>query len=76
MSVVYQINCVGGITRTKHAHAQSQVLGCEFRLYVRAALAWMEKNVHLEMRNKANRASETEEQRKTPKIQGMSSLAL
>ena len=28
MSVVCQINCVGGITWTKHAHAQSQVLGC------------------------------------------------
>ena len=28
MSVVSQINCVGGITWTKHAHAQSQVLGC------------------------------------------------
>ena len=41
MSVVCQINCVGGITRTKHAHAQSQGLDC-----------------------KANRASETEEQRK------------
>ena len=25
MSVVCQINCVGGITWTKHAHAQSQV---------------------------------------------------
>ena len=29
MFVVCQINCVGGITWTKHAHAQSQVLGCE-----------------------------------------------
>ena len=28
MSVVCQINCAGGITRTKHVHAQSQVLGC------------------------------------------------
>ena len=28
MSVVCQINCVGGITWTKHAHAQSQVFGC------------------------------------------------
>ena len=27
MSVVCQINCVGGITWNKHAHAQSQVLG-------------------------------------------------
>ena len=26
-SVVCQINCVGGITWTKHAHAQSQVWG-------------------------------------------------
>ena len=28
MSVICQINCVGGITLTKHTHAQSQVLGC------------------------------------------------
>ena len=28
MSVVCQINCVGGITWTKHTHAQSQVMGC------------------------------------------------
>ena len=28
MSVICQINCVGGITWTKHAHAQSQVFGC------------------------------------------------
>ena len=26
--LVCQINCVGGITWTKHAHAQIQVLGC------------------------------------------------
>ena len=28
MSVVCQINCVGGITWTKQAHAQCQVLVC------------------------------------------------
>ena len=56
MSVVCQINCVGGVTWTKHAHAQSQVLGTRVIhfLYARA-LAWTKKkpkkSVHLEMRN-------------------------
>ena len=62
MSVVCQINCVGGITWTKHAHAQSQPV---FRLYARAALAWTKKKHSLRNEKlKANRASETEEQRK------------
>ena len=51
MSVVCQINCVGGITWPNHAHAQSQfwevknrpvipVLFISTRLYARADLAW------------------------------------
>ena len=73
MSAVCQINRVGRITWTKHAHAQSQVLGCfktelwhprySFRLYARAALAWTKKKCSLRNEKlKANRASETEEQ--------------
>ena len=74
MSVICQINCVGGIKWIKHAHAQSQVFGwlkptCDTRVihfdYMLEALAWMKKKYSL--RNdklKANRASETEEQRK------------
>ena len=58
---VYRISkCVGGITQPKHAHAQSQFWefkidqwqSCySFRLYTRAALAWMKKKFHFEMRN-------------------------
>ena len=42
MSTICQINCVGGITWTKHAHAQSQVEQLQHGL---------KRNVHLEMRN-------------------------
>ena len=66
--------CVGGITWPKCAHAQSQVWAVKndlrhpcysFLLYTRAAIAWTKKKRSL--RNgklKANRPSETEEQRK------------
>ena len=67
--------CVGGITWPKHAHAQSQFGAVKtdlqhpcyysFRLYARAALAWTKKKRSLRNEKlKANRASETEEQRK------------
>ena len=57
MSVVCQINCVGGI-KTEPRHP------CySFRLYARAALAWTKKKFSLRNEKlKANRASETEEQ--------------
>ena len=51
---------VGGIMWAKHAHAQSQYWAVKsdqchpyysFRLCARAALAWSEENVNLEMRN-------------------------
>ena len=57
--------CVGGLTWTKHALAQSR-FGWLKPLYARADLAWTKKN-KISLRNeklKANRASETEEQRK------------
>ena len=66
--------CLGGITWPKHVHAQSQFGAVKtdlrhpcysFRLYTRAALAWMKKKRSLRNEKlKANRASETEEQRK------------
>ena len=66
---------VGGITRAKRAHAQSQYWAVKsdqlhsyysFRLYyARAALAWTEEERSLRNEKlKANRAPETKEQRK------------
>ena len=52
VSVVCQINCVGGITWIQHTHAQSLYWAVKsdqyhpfysFRLYARAALAWTEE---------------------------------
>ena len=66
--------CLGGITWPEHTHAQSQFGAVKtdlrhpcysFRLYTRAALAWRKKKRSLRNEKlKANRASETEEQRK------------
>ena len=64
VSVVCQINCVGGITWIKHAHALSQYWAVKsdqyysFRLYARAALAWTEEKRSLRNEKlRANRAS-------------------
>ena len=70
MYVCHVPKCAGGITWPKHVHAQIQfwVVKTEcysFRLHARADLAWTKKKRSLRNEKlKANRASETEEQRK------------
>ena len=66
--------CVGGIMWPKHVYAQSQFwvvkadlchLYYSFLLYARSALVWTKKKHSLRNEKlKANRASETEEQRR------------
>ena len=72
MSVVCQINCVGGITCTRMLKAKFWAVKTDlwhprysFRLYARIALAWAKTKRSLRNEKlKAKRASETEEQRK------------